>query len=721
MHRRKAERLRLQASGSNSFRFVEGVPAGLELTAAEGDAPNKPKRFTMTAYTGGTMNLPNFPHPVVVDLAGTKAPRQDIAILRDHLPTSIVGHTDGIEISSQRIKLSGFMSGTGDAAKETLSLAANGFPWQASIGGSVEKTEYVERGETVKVNGRNFTGPVHVVRAMTLREVSFVPIGADGATSASVAAHYQGEKPMFEKWLTAKGFDPAALTESQRSVLQAAFDAEEAAKKATATPAPAQTIAASAPANVKPNEDAEIQASRDRRVAEALRVEAIGRICAKYNHPRWSETDGSNETSLEAKAIAAGWTEKETHLEALLRDRGTGAPNFIMATQKRDAVKPDVLEASLAMSRSLPNIEKQYKPETLEAAHRHFHNFGLQQLLLTAAAANGYHVGPGTRISNGNVREVLHAAFSLQAGAFSTVPLPNILGNVANKELLSGYMEEDQTWREIAGIKSVSNFHQVTSYRMLDDMTYEKLGPAGEIAHGKVSEESYTRQADTYAKMFALTRRDIINDDLGAFDDLRNRLGRGSAQKFNDVFWTEVLADGSTNWTTARTNYITGATTTLLTDGVGLGLGVKAFRQMTSPSGDGSKRIGGRPEILLVPPELEYAARNLFASQNLVAAGGSSGATVGAANIYANQYRPVVSAWLSDSNFTGYSATAWYLLRSPTIMPMIVVSFLNGMQTPTVESAEADFNTLGIQFRGYHDFGCDFAEYLCGVKSKGAA
>ena len=54
-------------------------------------------------------------------------------------------------------------------------------------------------------------------------------------------------------------------------------------------------------------------------------------------------------------------------------------------------------------------------------------------------------------------------------------------------------------------------------------------------------------------------------------------------------------------------------------------------------------------------------------------------------------------------------------------MPMIVVSFLNGMQTPTVESAEADFNTLGIQFRGYHDFGCDFAEYLCGVKSKGAS
>jgi hypothetical protein len=35
-----------------------------------------------------------------------------------------------------------------------------------------------------------------------------------------------------------------------------------------------------------------------------------------------------------------------------------------------------------------------------------------------------------------------------------------------------------------------------------------------------------------------------------------------------------------------------------------------------------------------------------------------------------------------------------------------------GNETPTVESADADFDTLGVQFRGYHDFGCDQAEYL---------
>jgi hypothetical protein len=45
--------------------------------------------------------------------------------------------------------------------------------------------------------------------------------------------------------------------------------------------------------------------------------------------------------------------------------------------------------------------------------------------------------------------------------------------------------------------------------------------------------------------------------------------------------------------------------------------------------------------------------------------------------------------------------------------------FLNGRQTPIVETADADFNTLGIQMRGYHDFGCALQEFRGGVKSIG--
>jgi hypothetical protein len=49
----------------------------------------------------------------------------------------------------------------------------------------------------------------------------------------------------------------------------------------------------------------------------------------------------------------------------------------------------------------------------------------------------------------------------------------------------------------------------------------------------------------------------------------------------------------------------------------------------------------------------------------------------------------------------------------------MLVAFLNGNQSPTVEQADADFNTLGIQMRGYHDFGVGRGEPLCGVQVAG--
>ena len=328
----------------------------------------------------------------------------------------------------------------------------------------------------------------------------------------------------------------------------------------------------------------------------------------------------------------------------------------------------------------------------------------------------------GTRIHAGNLRDVLQYSCgggNIQA-SFSTLSLPGLLSNVANKELLQGFMEEEQTWREVARVASVSDFKTVTSYRMLDDMEYEKLGPGGQIKHGTTGEESYTRQAETYAKMSALTRTDIINDDMGALDDLRNRVGRGGAKKLNRVFWTAWLATVDALFTAGNGNLITGSTTTLLNDMVGLGLALDAFDDLRTPAADGAKvpggKFGGTPTILLTPGGgISRVAETIFVNNNL---GGEANSN---ANIHAGKYTPVKSVFLNDASVPGGSALAWYLLRNPMDAAGAVVSFLNGVEEPTVENADADFNTLGIQFRGYHDFGVDPAEFLCGVKSKGAA
>ena len=469
--------------------------------------------------------------------------------------------------------------------------------------------------------------------------------------------------------------------------------------------------------------------------AEATRIAGIQRVAGK--HP-----------TIVAEAIAHAWSVEKAELAAMRADLptgiGPGNPHVItgkgkwaMGAEAAPGVPvSEAVEAALQMQMGR-SVEKSYRPEVCQAARESFRDLGLQGAIMLAAVQNGYPGRPGERITKSNFLSVIRHAKGLDghplSASSSTISMSGILGNVANKEIVAGYEEEDSSWREIAAIKSVSNFQQVTTYRMLDDMEFEEVGSDGKIKHGTAGQESYTRQAKTYAKMFALSRTQIINDDLGAFDDIRTRIGRGQGKKLAKVFWTAFMSNLSTTFTAARTNYISGSTTNLGTDGVGLGLGVLAFRKMTSPGGtapgsaDGSKRInantqnpvganpGGRPEILLVPPELEGNAEVLYRNQNLGGVASSS------ANIYANKYRPVVAWQLSNSGYTGYSTTQWFLLNSPSFLASMVVSFLNGQQTPTIEEQPGDFDELCYQWRAYGDFGCDVAEYLAGVHSKGAA
>lgn len=510
-------------------------------------------------------------------------------------------------------------------------------------------------------------------------------------------------------------------------------------RAASPVPIRSATMNETLTAATEPALDQSIVNMRIQAAAEAGRIAGIQQKASK--HP-----------SIIQQAISEGWSVEKTELTALRQDLkategiapgNPAGPHLVFGRGKwrhGSEASPGVgvneaIEAGLRMSLGSKDIEKQYRPEVLQAAHESFRHIGMQQCVFLAAAQNGYRVEAGERLTKSNYRQVMKAAFresteshELMAAA-STISMPGILGAVANKELLAGYLEEDTTWRNVAAVKSVTNFQLATSFRMLDDFEYEELGPDGKIKHGTTGQESYTRQAKTYAKMFAITRQQWINDDLGAFQDVRTRLGRGSAKKFNKIFWTAFQATGSpTFFSSGRTNFITGSTTTLLTDGVGLGLAVKQFRLMKSPTADGTKAVtadtanpvganpGGRPEILLVPPELEGNAEVLYRNQNLGSVINSG------ANIYQNKYRPVVAWQLSDSGFTNSSSTAWYLLNDPGYLAAVVVSFLNGMIAPTVESADlAEFDELSVQFRGYHDFGCDQAEYLCGVKSKGSS
>ena len=121
--------------------------------------------------------------------------------------------------------------------------------------------------------------------------------------------------------------------------------------------------------------------------------------------------------------------------------------------------------------------------------------------------------------------------------------------------------------------------------------------------------------------------------------------------------------------------------------------------------------------ILLVPTALSAVGTQLFKSMELRNTTASTKYPVN--NPHQGKFRVEVSRYLSNSQYTGNSAKAWYLLADPNDLPVNEVAFLNGQESPTIETADADFHVLGIQLRGFHDFGSALIESRAGIKSAG--
>ncbi len=618
---------------------VDGKPAGLP-------------RFSMTAYTGGPMRLSGWRYPVILELSGLSIPSPNRPIRMGHDAAQGVGHTDAITIENGQLVAGGVVSRDTGAAKEVIISSRNGFPWQASIGASVEDAEFIREGQKAVVNGREWSGPLNIVRKATLGEISFVDLGADGETSARVAANAtEGEiNPDTE----------AQVIEQETTEVKTDIAAQMRAEAA----------------------------------AETERIAGVRRICA------------GKHDEIEVKAIREGWSAMQCELHVLRADR----PKTPDIMQRSEApVTGLVLEAACVLAEKLNQPEKHYDAEVLDCASRRFRGMGLQELFLEAAWANGY-TGRSFRAS----REVMRFAFGRDVKAgLSTVDIGGILSNVANKFLLDGFYAVERTWRNICAIRNVPDFKTITSYRLIGADQYELVAPGGELKHGTLGEETFTNKADTFGLMLSIDRRDIINDDLGAITLVPRKLGRGSGLKINDVFWS-IFMNNADFFKAANKNYISGAGTVLSIDG--LSQAETAFMEQVDSEG---KPIGVMAAIVLVPPSLSAMATQL--NKSLEIRDTTANAKYPVANPHVGKYRAEVSRYLSNAKYPGNSGKAWHLLADPNDLPVIEVAFLHGNESPVIETAEADFNMLGVKMRGYHDFGVALQDPRGGLKSKGEA
>ena len=474
------------------------------------------------------------------------------------------------------------------------------------------------------------------------------------------------------------------------------------AETAPPTPAPAATATIQAAASGGEPTPEQIRAAA---IVETDRIAAVRKAC----NPK--DTAPGSFTAIEAQAIREGWDANRTELEVLRAGRPK-AP-MIMRRGQDALATGQVLEAACILSARLTKPEDHCEEQILEAASKQFrHGIGLQELILEAAIANGY-TGHSFRADPHTIMRMAFAPKDKIEAGFSNIDLAGILANVANKFLLEGFFSVERTWRNLCAVRNVADFKTVTSYRLIGTDQYELVPPGGQLKHGTLGNETYSNKADTYGLRLGIDRRDIINDDLGATTTVPRKLGRGSGLKINDVFWTIYLGS-NTFFATGNKNLLTGTGSVLGIDG--LSAAEQAFLDQVDSDG---KPIGVMPVIMLVPTALSAMSAQLYKSLEIRDTTANTKTPI--SNPHQGKFRVEVSRYLGNTKYTGNSQKAWYLLADPNDLPVIEVAFLNGNEAPTIDTADADFSQLGIQMRGYHDFGVALQDPRGGVKSKGEA
>lgn len=643
------------------------------LTFAAGDGP---KRFSMLAYTGGKMRIPPLPHPVVVDLGGMDVTAKARPILKDHNQALIVGHTEGIEVRGRELHVAGVVSGAGAVAREVVEASTNGFPWQASIGVRPVEMVLVAKGKAAVVNGQTFEGPFIHVRKSTLNEISFVALGADDNTTARIAATFQESTMTFEQYVSGLGLDPANLTAAQRTTLQAAYDAQQD---------PGATREEDKP---------------DLLAAEQERIIAIERLCIA--HPE-----------IQAEAIRDGWDATKTELTVVRASRPV-LSGIRRGNQQQTAA---VLSAALCFSAGLGEeaIAELYDERTIDAAQaREYRGAGIHDVMHEVLRAAGQHVRPG-RITDDTIRAALYADEQLLRASygFSSVSLTGILGDVANKALLASYNAVGSVVSEFCAESDVNNFLEHNRYRLTANGVLQKVGPDGELKHTTLEEAEFSNQVDTYGRMIALTRKMMINDDLGAFLQIPRMMGRMAALTREELVFTLLLSNPGSFFASGNGNYQEGAGTALSI--TSLTAAEKLFLDQTDADG---KPILLTPKVLLVPTSLKVTAQSLM-TETRVNETTTANSKSPANNPHAGKWKPIASPYLNAQGITGGSALAWYLFADPRDVAAIELAYLRGKRTPTVESGETSFATLGMQWRCYWDLGVAMQDHRGAVKSKG--
>jgi phage head maturation protease len=328
-------------------------------------------------------------------------------------------------------------------------------------------------------------------------------------------------------------------------------------------------------------------------------------------------------------------------------------------------------------------------------AARPFMNLGLVDMAREALQLRGERVGMISR------EEIITRAMH------TTSDFPNLLSGTGNRVLAAAYEAAPNPLKLLARKALLPDFRPKSTLKLSDLPKLKPVTESGEIKGATRSEAVDAYSLGTFGEIFNLSRKAIINDDLGAFADWAVAMGRAAAETEADQL-VQLLIQGS------GLGPVMGDTKRLFHSDHGnlagsgaapgtntLAAGRLAMRTQTGV--DGTTPINATAKYILIPPSLETTVDQLIAA--------IYAATVADVNPFSGRLTPLVEPRLTGN--------AWYLFADPAVLPVLEYAYLSSAPGPQIASREG-WNVLGMEFRVVLDFGCGAVDHRGAYRNPGA-
>ena len=278
----------------------------------------------------------------------------------------------------------------------------------------------------------------------------------------------------------------------------------------------------------------------------------------------------------------------------------------------------------------------------------------------------------------------------------STSDFGNILLDVANKAILLGWEENDETFEKWTKKGQLSDFKTAHRVGLGAFPSLRQVREGAEYKYVTLNDKGETIALATYGELFSITRQAIINDDMNMLTDVPMKFGRAAKATVGDLVYAvlidnEKMSDKKALFSADHKNMITGGM-----DVETISAGRTAMRQQK----EGERTLNIRPAFMLVPTTLETQAIQVVKS-----------GSVKGADVNANIINPVrdLAEIIAEPRLDDASEKDWYM-ASRQGSDTIEVAYLNGIDVPYIDQLEG-FTSDGVTTKVRIDAGVAPVDY----------